>query len=424
MLTEDQIVNLIDAHPEIQKWLDEYQNRITNRNMRLSMKYFLTSIQMKPEDFIKLSSKDAKHLVLKYQAQAKKDNVKDNTILSNITAPRALFKYLEKPMRFGRGRLVKVTKAQNRHTFSNGDLSKMFDVADIRGKAIIATASSLGWAMSDFRALDRQKIEALIARAKENDEQFIFFKTERKKTGAKTLAVLNPIAIEWLEKYFAISEGTKVFNLSHDQINADLKKFAEEAQLRTTGNVSFHAFRGWVMSSLVKAGFSEFETKYVVGKTIPLSDETYLSLEEGVKEKYTEKYADYLSIKKFENLEKSTKIEELKQAIEHIETENSTSKTRIDLLQETMEKLKKKNKDLEAKLEETSKIKWEKIKEIFDEKLKEAVSQNNKIEAKYANLRLAKKYNLPEWEEWKKKHPEFDERVKKELEKAKKNKEN
>jgi len=97
------------------------------------------------------------------------------------------------------------------------------------------------------------------------------------------------LAIEWVSKWLIKSEDKKVFSLSPDQINKDLQRFAEEAQIRTPGSVSFHAFHAWVFSSLVKAGFSEFESKYIVGKKIPLSDATYLSLEEGIKEKYKEK---------------------------------------------------------------------------------------------------------------------------------------
>jgi hypothetical protein len=214
---------------------------------------------------------------------------------------------------------------------------KLFEVADIRGKALIAVGSSLGWAISDVKELSRDKIKTLIARAKDNNEQFVYFKRQRKKTGVKSLGVLNPLAIEWVSKWLIKSEDKKVFSLSPDQINKDLQRFAEEAQIRTTGSVSFHAFHAWVFSSLVKAGFSEFESKYIVGKKIPLSDATYLSLEEGIKEKYKEKYDKFLNIKPTaqNGLAKD-------KAIRQLEHENKEHKETID----EIERYKIKNWDL------------------------------------------------------------------------------
>jgi len=52
------------------------------------------------------------------------------------------------------------------------------------------------------------------------------------------------------------------------------------------------------MSGLSRAGFNEFQIKYVMGKTIPLSDMVYLqSLESEISEKYPKIYNDYLSLK-------------------------------------------------------------------------------------------------------------------------------
>jgi len=343
---------VLKDNKEIQSWLSEYHNRITKRNMRLRIKDFLNSINMSPEDFIKLSSKEAKHIVLQYQAKEKAKGTPNNTILSNVTAPRALFKYLEKPLAL-KGKLVKIQRAQNRHYFSNGDLSKMFDVADIRGKAMIATASSLGWAMSDFRSLERNKIETLIARAKDNNEQFVYFKHQRRKTGAESLGVLNPLSIEWLSKWFAKSKGEKIFDLSADMINKDLQRFAEEAQIKTTGNVSFHAFRAWTFTSLVKAGLSEFECKYLVGKTIPLSDSTYLiNLEEQIKKKYPAAYNSYLNIKPaLVNPDERESISKMQRKMEHINDELGRTSALLEIMIENVltpeqkEKLKKVSKE-------------------------------------------------------------------------------
>ena len=282
---------------------------------------------MNAEDFMKLSAKDARHIILEYQARMKEKGVPNNTILSNLCAPRAFFKFLDKPILL-KGKMLEAKQATQRHDFSNGDLGKMFEVADIRGKALIATASSLGWAISDVKALDREFVKTQIKRAQENNETFVFFKANRQKTNVTTLGVLNPLAVEWLQKWFNISKGAKVFNLSNDQINRDLQTYAKEAQITETGHVSFHAFRSWVFSSLIKSGFDEFSAKLIVGKKIPLSDSTYLRLEESIKTKYAEVYDKYLNIcATTQNGQSKT------EAILQLEKENKEHKATIEALQ-------------------------------------------------------------------------------------------
>jgi len=51
------------------------------------------------------------------------------------------------------------------------------------------------------------------------------------------------------------------------------------------------------MSGLSRAGFNEFQIKYVLGKTIPLSDMTYLqTLQQEIETKYPKAY-EYVNIK-------------------------------------------------------------------------------------------------------------------------------
>jgi len=52
------------------------------------------------------------------------------------------------------------------------------------------------------------------------------------------------------------------------------------------------------MSGLSRSGFNEFQIKFAMGKTIPLSDQTYLlTLEEEIRKRYPKAYESYLSIK-------------------------------------------------------------------------------------------------------------------------------
>lgn len=323
---------------KIEKWLDRYHNANTGEQMKSRLVKFLNAVKLSEDQLVDMTSEQCEELILNYQRVEEAKGTKNNTILSIIAAPRALFKVMHKPLSL-KGQLVQLEEATDKHVFSNGDLSKMFDVADTRGKTLITVGTSLGWGISDVLALDKQFIQTEIARAKESNTNFIFFKRQRGKTHAKALAVLNPLAIEWLDKWLAINKSDKLFDVIEDQINNDLKRYAIEAQIKTTGAVTFHCFRAWVLSSLVKAGFSEWEAKFIVGKSIPLSDVTYLHLEEEIKEKYPLAYDKYLNIKtniNGEQLKKlgdiETQLQEQRKSIESLKTQSFIYKTTIELI--------------------------------------------------------------------------------------------
>jgi len=284
----------------VKEWLSEYAKPNTKNAMRQRLNRFMTWYNKPVEDFLKLTAREAKHAIKKWVAHETAKGTTENTILSIVTAPRSLFEFLDKPIRFRRSELPNPQKG-NKHHFSNGDLGRMFDVADLRGKAIIALGSSLGWAISDVLALDKAFLETQIQRANESNENYIFFKRQRGKTNAKMYAIINPLAKVWLQKWLKINKSDKLFDISADQINRELQRIATESGVNTLGSITFHCFRGWVFSSLVKSGFSEFEAKYVVGKTIPLSDATYLTLEDSIQTKYKENYERVFNIQPTSN---------------------------------------------------------------------------------------------------------------------------
>lgn len=324
----------ITKNDDVNEWLSEYRNPSTRIQMKTRLQRFIDAIGMDINDFISLPPKEAKHKIKKYVAETNSPN---NTVLSLVTAPRALFDYLDKPIKFRTHELPKPQMARNKHRFSNGDLSKLLETASVRMKCLVSLGASLGWAISDVLALDKNYIQTLTDRARENNERFIFFHAERKKTGAKAFGVLNPIAITWLEKWLAINKSDSLFGITADMINKNLQRLAKEAQLKLTGNVSFHCFRAWTFSSLIKAGFSEFEAKYCVGKAIPLSDATYLSLEESIKEKYRQVYNRYLNIQPT-----AAQTKDLQQALRQAEKDIKERDQKISALETRLEQLRQK----------------------------------------------------------------------------------
>ncbi|MGA2309931.1 MAG: hypothetical protein ABSG57_10345 [Candidatus Bathyarchaeia archaeon] len=175
----------------------------------------------------------------------------------------------------------------------------MFSVANIEQKAILATFCSLGWEVQAILQLKRTYIENLIYRAREERQQYIYFIHQRGKTGALRLGVLNPLAIEWIEEFLKASPKTdSLFTYTTKEgVNGMSKHLARDAHVTVTGRVHTHLLRKWVMSGLSRAGFNEFQIKFVVGKAIPPSDMTYLqTLQQEVEARYPKAFEECLDI--------------------------------------------------------------------------------------------------------------------------------
>jgi len=293
--------------PLVKEFLSEYKSKNTVRLIRHRLSKFFEWSQKSPEELSKLSPKEAKHMILQFQRDRIERGVPNNSILAYISATKTFLEYCGITIKFRRGQLVNPQEGLGYHNFSNGDLQKMFEIANTQYKALIALATSCGFGIGDILSLDRKEIESYIERARQNNEQFIFVEKRRKKTNARSLLVLNPLAIEWLSKWFRQWKGKSIFTVKEDAINRMLRKLAERAGIRTTGKIRFHKIRSWVMNSLAKAGFNEFEIKYIVGKTIPLSDATYLSLKQSIVMKYPKIYSRYLCIT--ESIDRSIETE-------------------------------------------------------------------------------------------------------------------
>jgi hypothetical protein len=208
-----------------------------------------------------------------------------------------------------RGKAVKTQPDTTSHEYTTDDLSRMFQVANTREKALLSLGASLGWELGAILQLNREFIKSIIAKANEQKAEYYYFKTTRQKTGAARLGVLNPLALEWVNKYLAESEDKKLrqrkhkdrtgdlFDLTLFTVNKNLRKLAKAARIVTTGRVHWHKIRAWVMSSLSRAGLNEFQIKYVIGKKTPISDSTYLNmLKIEVEERYPEAFELYLNI--------------------------------------------------------------------------------------------------------------------------------
>ncbi len=348
----------MESNNLVNEWLSEYKTEDMRRTKRLRLQKFLKWFGKTAQDFTELTPKEAKRKVLEFQSVEVKKETPNNSILSYISSAKTFYRYVtDVEMGFTRGQLIPAMKAEGYHDFSNGDLANIFKIANTQYKALIAVATS-GFSISDILSLPRNKIEATVKRAKEANEKFAYIETSRKKTNAKSLLVLNPLALEWLEKWLALNKKPTLWLIKENAINRMLKILAKKSIKHLKGEIKFHKIRSWTLRSLSKSGFNEFEMKYCVGKAIPLSDETYLLLRNAIEEKYPKIYDKYLSLepttlvqpreKYITDLEEKVvshgiEIEALRKQVKYLSSVEYVNKRYSELWAEEWEKVKKEN---------------------------------------------------------------------------------
>jgi integrase len=289
----------------IAEWLTECRTQSTRQLYGMNIKLFQEWYGKPLETFLNLTPKAMRHEALTFQGflaertTKRKALMTANSIISALTALGSFCTFNDKTLNL-RGKRLQTRIDLSSHVFTNGELGRLFDIAGVEEKAILATFCSLGWEVSSLLQLKRSFIESLIKQAKEEKNEFIFFQSQRPKTGALRLGVLNPLAIEWLSKWLEQSPiSERLFRFTTKEgVNKMIQRLAREAHITTTGRIHTHLIRKWVMSGLSRAGFNEFQIKYLVGKSIPLSDMTYLqTLQQEIETRYPKAFEDCLNLK-------------------------------------------------------------------------------------------------------------------------------
>jgi hypothetical protein len=166
------------------KW--KYKNRV---NM------FLEFLGMTDTEFIE-SYRRAKHRhewakktgqkAITFYNKRVSEGYATNTVRAEVSSVRAFCRDNATTLIIPRRKIAKAKVAKGEHEFTREELAKMFYVADVRGKAILATEVSLGFSVKDFAELRRDLIEGLVNKSLAEKIDFIGFSYERGKTGVES----------------------------------------------------------------------------------------------------------------------------------------------------------------------------------------------------------------------------------------------
>jgi len=146
---------------------------------------------------------------------------------------------------------------------------------------------------------------------------------------------------ELLKLYLPTVEGEWLFpgirkgsHVKDETLNRALKDLARRAAAKLHGSLHWHCGRKLVMRTGAELGISPWIVKRMVGKSIPKSDDTYLS-DVNLRDGFL-KLRDVLKLKAIDNGRVSVvkqQVEMFKEALTSVEKENMVLKARIDNLQ-------------------------------------------------------------------------------------------
>ena len=260
------------------------------------------------------------------------------------------------------------------YVFSQEVLRKVYYYADLEGQTLLSLAVALGYSSIDFLNLEAEKLQNLIKEATDKGLEFIQFVGEsRAKTSVQPRSHLTPEAIHSLKDYLPYLEnkhngrlpkyiwcnGREDTHITNTGLNKKLKRLFKKANVEFYGKkIKFHCLRKFLYSRLQAK--NRDLAKVVTAKKVSASDLTYIpDLDAECLRIFKETYKEIalngdLTGKTRQN--QKEEITKLEQAIQQLETENYTSKTRIDLLQ----------KNLKKEIEERKKEKTETTNIIFD----------------------------------------------------------
>ena len=267
-----------------------------------------------------------------------------NTARTQTLGIRQLFRYYEMSIRFRNGsKIGKTVKTTKNFPLIIEHVRKMFDVADLRERVILSTATDLGLRIGDFIELKKSELPAL------DQEAPISFKVMTSKENVLAEGFLSQETIDLLKVYLPTLEHKNgnpyLFpsndnrSISDEWLNRLLQRLAEKAKIDLNGkSMTFHCFRKMFLSTAIDSGIGLTAGKKLCGKAIAQSDDTYLTTV-NLKQKFIQ-IKKFLTIKELPRLEVE-KIESFKTAISKLQEEATSQKTILNVISEENQKIKK-----------------------------------------------------------------------------------
>jgi integrase len=308
----------------VQEFLNSVSNPRTRKGYRFGLNKFVEWFGKSAEEILAMRQEDltqkAGETLVEYRNRAarfEKEIEKFHSYLlengysinsaRNMTLGiRQLFRYYQMPVTMRSGSKVSQTvKTTKSFPLTIEHVRKMFQVANLKERTVLALAVDTGLRISDFLSIKKTDLPLLDA------EPPIAFTLLTQKEKIPAHCFLSKETVDLLKTYLpTLKKENNVYlfasngksHLSDEAISKMLNRLAEKAQIDLNGkSLTFHCFRKMFLSASIDSGIGLTAGKKLCGKAIARSDDTYLTTVK-LKEKF-------IQLKKFLTIKQSPETE-------------------------------------------------------------------------------------------------------------------
>jgi len=350
----------------VKEFLDSITNKHTRKEYRYGIKKFCDWFEKTPEEILEMRKDDltprqdeniieSKHRgkrfereIEQFHAHLLEKGYAINTARTSTLGIRQLFRYYQMPFQMRTGsKISKTVKTTKSFPLQIEHVRDMFNVADLRERVLLATATDLALRISDFQNIKRSTLPDL------TKEPPIQFDVMTSKEDVVANGFLSAETVELLKVYLKTiedkenpflfpSNGKK--SISEDRFNSWLKNLAEKVGINMQGKrLSFHCFRKMFLSASIDSGIGLTAGKKMCGKAIPKSDDTYLTTVQ-LRKKFIQ-LKKMLTIQPTSKPENQERITNLETTITQLQKANVSNKTIAEVMTKKVTELEKKMKE-------------------------------------------------------------------------------
>jgi integrase len=316
---------------------------------------------------------------------------------------RQLFRYYQMPVTMRSGsRVSQTVKTTKNFPLTIEHVRKMFQVANLKERMVLALAVDTGLRISDFLAIKKTDLPPLDA------ELPIAFTLLTQKEKIPAHCFLSKETVDLLKTYLpTLKNKNNVYlfasngksHISDEAISKMLNRLAEKAQIDLNGKgLTFHCFRKMFLSTSIDSGIGLTAGKKLCGKAIARSDDTYLTTVK-LRQKFVQ-LKKFLSIKQSPEIE-GQQIEKLSTLVAKLAEELDQQKVVSQAVTAENLKIRREFKEQVAELNEklaSARLIGEQVAKI-GEGVKRWQEEKDELEAKVAGIESFQKLVLDQPDE-------------------------
>jgi integrase len=284
----------------VQEFLNSISNPRTRKGYRFGLNKFVEwfgkpaeeILAMRQEDLTQRSGENLveyRNRAVRFEKEIEKfhsylieNGYSINSARNMTLGIRQLFRYYQMPVTMRSGSKVSQTvKTTKNFPLTIEHVRKMFQVANLKERMVLALAVDTGLRISDFLAIKKTDLPPLDAEPpiaftlltqKEKIPAYCFLSKET----VNQLKIYLPTLRKKTNKYLFASNGKS--HISDEAVSKMLNRLAEKAQIDLNGKkLTFHCFRKMFLSASIDSGIGLTVGKKLCGKAIARSDDTYLT---------------------------------------------------------------------------------------------------------------------------------------------------